>query len=152
MNGQDFNNNFFSYQGVINRKNYIINMLILIGMFIALKFVNFNAFMQFSKFQFIGTILSFVVGLFQFVIFFSILSTIYRRISDISYNKAQDVKSNYIKAFGIIYVLPVLYFLCLRYFFDIVPFFLGILDLIMFYIFIPLALIFAIFLAFKKRV
>ena len=84
MQSNEYNNDFLGYHGYINRKNYAINLLILFALFLATNLVNFEKLTQFTNYEFLKTVLSFVVDLFKFVIMMSALSVVYRRIADIS--------------------------------------------------------------------
>ena len=85
---KESNNNFFSYQGTINRKNYIIDTIIIIFLYGLLSLVKFENFKPFISFELIYSILLFVVGMFKFVLIFSFLSLVYRRIADFSAGKS----------------------------------------------------------------
>ena len=82
MSQQESNNDFFSYQGTISRKNYIINMLILLAIFIGCSFVRLENFKQFITYEILYNILVFMLSMVKFVSIMAILSVIYRRISD----------------------------------------------------------------------
>ena len=73
------NNSFYSWEGTINRKDYVINMLILIALFFALNLVRFDILAQ-NKILY--TILMFIIGFLKFIFIMSVLSVIYRRIAD----------------------------------------------------------------------
>ncbi|MCD7740128.1 MAG: hypothetical protein LUH11_02135, partial [Candidatus Gastranaerophilales bacterium] len=78
------NNEFFSYQGCISRKNYLVNMLILAALYFCISLVKFENFLPFITYKFLFYILMFFVSLFKFIILMSAISVIYRRISDFS--------------------------------------------------------------------
>lgn len=150
MTSSNFNNDFFSYQGTIGRKNYIINTLILVALYIGISLINFERFEEFFTFKLLYSILIFIVGLFKFIIIMSVVSIIYRRISDISYSKSLTFDTVMKRIFVILYVFPLLYFLCIRYFIDIIPIALNILDFVTLFILLPLSTIFAIIISFIK--
>lgn len=103
------NNSFYSYNGHINRKNYIINLLILLALYVSTLLVNWNVFFQFTPYKFLIDILMYVVLCFQFIIVFCSLSVIYRRISDITKNKNEEVKNKAKTIFALLYVFPIIY-------------------------------------------
>lgn len=144
------NNDFFSYQGTISRKNYIINMLILISLYVLISLVRFDILEQYVTFKFLFTILIFFVSLFKFVILMSSLSLIYRRIADFSFNKSYTFISNMKKLFVVFFVFPLLYIYCIRVFIGTIPVITPIFDYSMI-ILIPLGFIFALILSFIKR-
>lgn len=121
MEYKEYNNDYFSWQGVINRKNYIINMFILIAVFILTSLVPFENFEQYINFKFIYSTLIFLVNFFKFLILMSALSVIYRRIADFSSGKSYKFKMKMHRGFAFFYVFPLLYFFCIRYFFDFYP-------------------------------
>ena len=49
MMNNNYNSDFFSYYGKINRKNYIINLLILSALFLLLSITDFTIFTKFSS-------------------------------------------------------------------------------------------------------
>ena len=134
MAQRESNNDFFSYQGTISRKNYIINMLILSAIYIGLSFIHFENFSDFIRYKILLTILIFMADLLKFVVLFSALSVIYRRIADFSVYKSYTFNLIMRRLFVFLYVLPVLYIFCIRYFLDIMPFLINILDIIIFFI------------------
>ncbi len=146
----NYNNTFFSYEGLINRKNYIINVLILIALFIVISLVKFENFAQFTNLKFLFDILGYVVLLFKFIIFMSLLSLIYRRIADISKSRSYKFAMNMKKLFISIFVFPVLYFLCIRYFIDFMPVLIYVLDMLTYFVFTPLGIIALIVFSFIK--
>lgn len=150
MQYKDSNNDFFSYQGTISRKNYTINLLILTALFIVISLVRFESFMQFTNLTFLYSIILFMVSLFKFVILMSAISVIYRRIADISYTKQISFYNNMKKIFVLLFVFPVLYIFCLRFFIDIIPVFQNLLDMLVFYILIPFGVLAVIILCFIK--
>ncbi len=150
MGFNDYNNDFLSYQGTISRKNYAINMLILAALYIVISLVRFDVLLQFITFKFLYWILMFMVGLVKFVILMSALSVVYRRFADISKFKTYNFNINMKRLFVFLFVLPVLYLFCIRYFLDFMPFLINILDLVTFFVLMPLGLITALVLCFIK--
>ena len=150
MAQRESNNDFFSYQGTISRKNYIINMLILSAIYIGLSFIHFENFSDFIRYKILLTILIFMADLLKFVVLFSALSVIYRRIADFSVYKSYTFNLIMRRLFVFLYVLPVLYIFCIRYFLDIMPFLINILDIIIFFIVLPIAFISSVILCFIK--
>lgn len=144
------NNDLFSYQGTINRKNYIINILIVLALFIGISLVHFENFAEYVNPKFLYSILLFMVDLFKFVILISAISLVYRRIADFS--NLKSIKYNVVvkKIFFILFVFPVIYIFCLRFFVDIIPIMRNFLDLFVFFILIPLSIFTTIILAFIK--
>lgn len=147
---KDYNNDFFSYQGTISRKNYIINMLILIASFIGLTFVRFEIFQPYIKFELIYKTLIFMAEFLKFVILMSAISVVYRRIADFSYSKSNNYKENMKKLFAILFVFPFLYDFCIRYFIDFIPYIQYIFDIIVNIALIPIGIISLIIFSFKK--
>lgn len=150
MKHSNFNTDFFSYNGEINRKDYAINMLILIGLFFALSLINPENFIINPSLKIIAIIMAFVISLTKFVICFSSLSLIYRRIKDITYNKSITTKNIFHKLFIFIYVVPILSFYIIAFLFaDILPFLMGLM-LLLIKIAFPIMIIFAIIISFFK--
>ena len=139
------NSDFLSYRGRISRKNYIINVLILLTLYILTSLVNFNAFAQFFSFEFFNTILTFLVEFFKFVLVVSLISVVYRRINDCT-NFDGIVKN----VFVIFYFIPFLYLSFGHYMLDFMPGILRILDLETFFILLPGAVIATIVFAIIK--
>ena len=148
MDYKDNNTDFFSYNGTINRKNYAINMFILIALYVVIYFVRFENFVLFTSQKYLLHILLFFVGLFKFVIVISTISVVYRRIADISTNKTENFKLIAKRIFTILYVFPILHLYCLRYFLDIIPALVAFLDTITFLVLLPIAAITSIVLCF----
>ncbi len=144
------NNNYFSYQGRIKRKNYAINMGILTALFLVLSFIRFENLSQFITYKALYTILIFMVNLLKFVIIMSMISIVYRRFEDISYNKSYEFKQNMRRLYIFIFVLPIIYIFCIRYFIDIIPLIQNILDLAASLVFIPLEIITSLIITFIK--
>ncbi len=149
-NIDEYNNDFFGYNGYINRKNYIINMVILFALFFATELVDFDKFTQFTNITFLKTVLIFVVDLFKFVLMIAALSVVYRRIADISKNRSYVFFSNMKKAYAMLFVFPIFYLYCFRHFFDIVPILMNILNILTIAILLPLAAISTFILCFIK--
>lgn len=145
-----YNNDFFSYNGYINRKNYIINMLILIALYGAMMLVNFESFIQYTNQKFLLTVLLFLTGFFKFILIMSAISVIYRRIADISKSRSTAFSDVMKRLFILLIVFPVLYLYCIRYFLDFIPFLIYTLDFTTFYILIPVAVLTLITIAFIK--
>lgn len=150
MNKKDFNTAFFSYEGEINRKDYAINMLILIGLFFALSFIKPELFVLHTSLKFLATIIYFIISLTKFIICFSILSQIYRRIKDITFNKSTKTKNLLDKLFIFIYVAPIILFYVVSFLLaDIFPAVMGLMFLLVQIIF-PIMILFAIIISFIK--
>ncbi len=144
------NNDLFSYQGTINRKNYIINILIVIALFVGISLVHFENFAEYVNPNFLYSILLFMVDLFKFVILMSAISLVYRRIADFSNLKYMQYNVAIKKIFFILFVFPVIYIFCLRFFIDIIPIMRNFLDFVVFFILIPFSIFSAFILAFIK--
>lgn len=112
----EYNNSFYGYNGYINRKNYAINLFILVALYVSTNLVNWNSFTQFTSHKFLSDVLLYIILCFQFIMVLCLLSVVYRRISDIIKNKAEKTKDNAKTLFIVLYVIPVLYFLVLRQF------------------------------------
>lgn len=151
MSQQESNNDFFSYQGTISRKNYIINMLILLAIFVGVSFIRVENFAQFITYKFLYAVLVFMISMLKFVSVMAMLSVVYRRIADFTYFKTVAFQETMKKFFVIIFVCPVLYDYCLRFFIDIIPALQGILDFLTIFVLYPIAIISAIVLCFPKR-
>ena len=150
MSHKQYNNNFFSYQGTINRKNYVINMLIVVALLIGIYFLRFDNFASYIRPEFLYTILIFMVNLFQFVMLMSAISLIYRRIADFSDTKSITFNNCMKNFFFFLFIFPILYLFCIRYFIDIIPTIRNIIDLIVIFIIVPIGIISSIILAFIK--
>lgn len=112
----EYNNSFYGYNGYINRKNYAINLFILVALYVSTNLVNWNSFTQFTSHKFLSDVLLYIILCFQFIMVLCLLSVVYRRISDIIKNKAEKTKDNAKTLFIVLYIIPVLYFLALRQF------------------------------------
>lgn len=150
MSYKEYNNDFFSYQGTISRKNYIINLIILAALFICMSFVKFETFLPYIKPEFLYKILIFMAEFFKFVLLMSAISVIYRRIADFSNSKSNIFKENIQKLFVILFVFPFLYDFCIRYFIDFIPYLQGILDIAVNLILIPIGIIALVIFGFIK--
>lgn len=150
MSYKEYNNEFFSYQGTISRKNYIINMFILATLFICMNFVRFETFLPFIRPEFLYKILIFMAEFFKFVILMSAISVIYRRIADFSNSKSISYKENMKKLFAILFVFPFLYDFCIRYFIDFIPYLQYLLDIAVNIVLIPIGIITLIIFCFIK--
>lgn len=149
MNNKNFNTAFFSYEGQINRKDYAINMLILIGLFVALTLIKPEAFVLHTSLKFLAVILSFAISLVRFVVSFSILSQIYRRINDITRKKSFKNDTIWHKFFIGIYIIPIILYFIVGYLIGNIPIVSSLLNgyiLIM----MPLMAIYAFILCFIK--
>ncbi len=144
------NNDFFGYNGTINRKNYVINMTIMFAVVIGLSFVNFSFFSEYTSFKFLFVILDFVIGLVKFVVIFAMLSLVYRRFMDISKSKSYKFMQNVKKLFITLFVFPVIYIFCIRMFIYTIPVIPNILDLLSYYMLVPAALLSALVISFLK--
>ena len=144
------NNNFFSYEGTINRKNYTINMLIIITLCACLQFVDFSFYFSFTKLTFLYGIFEFLVILFKYVLMFCAISVVYRRITDITCNSSAKTKDIAKKIFTCVYIVPLL-----LYFLGGILFQQGIIMnliiLVVFFLFLPISAITSILLCFIKR-
>ena len=150
MNREEYNNDFFSYQGRISRKNYAINMLILLAIFWGLNFIKLEGFEQYITYKFLYSALVFMVSMTKFVALMSILSVVYRRISDFSNNKTDSYKLAMKKLFILLFVLPILYDYCFRFFINVIPPLQYTLDITTIFILYPLAFLTTIILCFVK--
>ena len=143
------NNDFLSYQGTISRKNYIINLLILVLLYAFTSLIRFDALLPYIKFQFLYTVLIFLVELFKFVLLISALSVIYRRISDFSNFNTFNTPMKWL--FSIFYLFPFIYMCWVRYLFmDIMPKLTFYISLATVYIILPITLILTVVFAFLK--
>ena len=152
MINKDYNNDFFGWNGSIARKNYAINILIVFALYVVLSFVNFNAFEPFIPIKFLLTVLIFMSDILKIVLVMCALSLVYRRITDFSGTKPYKFQLNMKRLFVFLYVVPALYLLCVRYFFDFMPLFIQIADFLVFLILIPLAFISSLVFCFIKGI
>lgn len=150
MINKDYNNDFFGWNGSIARKNYAINIFIVFALYVVLSLVNFNAFEPFIPFKFLLTVMIFMADILKIVLIMCALSLVYRRITDFSGTKTYKFQLTMKRIFVFLYVVPALYLLCVRYFFDFMPFFTQIADFLTFFIILPLAFISAIVFSFIK--
>lgn len=150
MTYKQSNNDFFSYQGTINRKDYAINMLIVIALLIGISLVRFDSFAPYIRPEFLYKVLMFMVNLFQFVMLMSAISLVYRRIADFSILKSTTFVAWMKKIFFILFVFPVLYLFCFRFFIDIIPILQNIIDILVIFLLAPIGLITMIILVFIK--
>lgn len=139
------NTNFLSFEGKIGRKNYIINLLILLLLLIGIFFIKFENYIEYFRYKFLYTILIFIVDILKFAIVISILSVVYRRIADFS---TINKKMKYL--FFIFYLFPVLYVYWGHYLLDFIPPLISLLDIITYIIIIPTAIIITIIFSFLK--
>ena len=150
MINKESNSDFFSYNGTISRKDYTINLLIVVALYLILSFTKFENLLQYTKPELLVHIFVFLVSLFKFLLVMSTISIIFRRVVDITLNKSETFQTNSKKIFAILYVFPILHLFCLRYFLDIIPSLVSILDLITLYILMPISVITSIILCFIK--
>ena len=153
MFNKNYNNEFFGWQGTISRKDYIINLLIVFVLYIALTFLNFRIFEPYVPVKFLLTILEYLVEIFKIVLLMCGLSIIYRRITDFSGRKPYNFQLKMKRLFVFLYVIPTLYLLCIRYFFEMISVFIpiiGFMDVVMLFIILPLSFISAIVFSFIK--
>ena len=144
MNKKDSNNLIFSYEGCINRKNYIINMLILTVLYIAILLIQFEKFESYIN-KYIYSALIWVVWFIKFIALVSMLSVVYRRIADFS-----GIISSKLKAvFVIFYLYPFFVYYCGNFLFSSMPL---LIEIIAFSILIilPISIILTIIFAFIK--
>ncbi len=149
MSYKDYNNNLFGYYGYINRKNYIINILILTLIFFGLSFIRFEIFQPYITYKFLYNTLIYIIDFIKFVAVISVLSVVYRRIADFSEGKSNKFKQNMKRIFGIFFLFPFFYIFC-RYFIDIIPIVTNILDTITIFVLIPSGIILAVIFSFIK--
>ena len=152
MYGKNYNNDFFSWQGNISRKDYTINVLIVFALFVVLSFVNFQAFSPYVPIKFLLTILTFMAYIIKLVLVMAFLSLVYRRISDFVGTKPYKFQLTMKRLFVFLYVVPVFYLLVVRYFLSIMPVIINIADLVVFFVLIPFGLISTIVFAFIKGI
>ncbi|MCD7879059.1 MAG: hypothetical protein LUG16_03900 [Candidatus Gastranaerophilales bacterium] len=150
MSFREANTDFFSYQGTIGRKDYIVNLLILSAIYVGLSLLRFENFRQYITIEFINSVLTWLIWFAKFMVIMSGLSMVYRRLNDITHNRPSSYAAFTGKLFVILFVLPAFYLYCLRYFIDIMPFIQNILDLVVTYILIPLGAILMLLLCFIK--
>ncbi len=145
MENKESNNEFFSYQGTINRKNYIINGIILILLFVITSLIRFENFEPYIKYKIIYKILIWVVEFFKFVLITSLLSVIYRRIADFSGGNEKIIKI----IFMIFFLYPFITYYFGYFLFSSIPQILNIMVLSLIGI-LPVSIILAIIFAFIK--
>ncbi|MBQ8886438.1 MAG: hypothetical protein IJY61_01910 [Candidatus Gastranaerophilales bacterium] len=150
MQREDYNNDFFSYQGRISRKNYVINMFILLAVFGGLSFIKLERFEPYITYKFLYSALVFMVSMTKFVALMAMLSVVYRRISDFTNKKVDSYKLVMKKIFILFFVLPILYDYCFRFFINIIPPLQYTLDITTIFILYPLAFLTTIILCFVK--
>ena len=150
MNYKKNNSDFFSYNGTINRKDYTINLLIVVALYIILTYTRFENILQYTKQEIIVHIFVFMVSMFKFLLVMSAISIIFRRVVDITLNRSETFKTNTKKIFALLFVFPILHLFCIRYFLDIFPALVAILDTITLLVLIPISVITAIILCFIK--
>lgn len=144
MNNEEYNSDFLNYNGKINRKNYVINLSILVALYVLLSATDFTKFMVYTP-KYLITSLFYILGFLKFVIIIAIISVIYRRIADFA-NFDNRMKTFFI----LFYFFPFLY-LCFGHFLlDFAPGLIKIFDWLTLTIILPLSIIFSILFAFFK--
>ena len=128
MKFDEYNTNFFSWEGLIGQKDYAINMVILVALVCLLQFLNFN--ILFSGHEILNSILTFLAQFLQFVFVMSILSVVYRRIRDFTIDRPVIYKKVYKVVFITLFLFPVLYFYIFAYFLDFIPILTQLLNII----------------------
>jgi uncharacterized membrane protein YhaH (DUF805 family) len=128
MNFNEYNNNFFSWEGLIGQKDYAINMAILFVVVFLLQFINFKV--LFGEQNFLVGILDFLAQFLQFVFVISILSVVYRRINDFTVDRPLIYKKVYKVIFIALFLFPVLYFYIFAYFLDFIPILVKLLNIV----------------------
>ena len=113
------NSAFLSWEGTINRKDYVINMLILLTLALGMNFININVL---APEKITNTILSFLIQFLQFIFVISVLSVVYRRITDFSSGRTYKFKKTFYYLFIALFVFPVLYFYVFAYFLNFIPY------------------------------
>lgn len=151
MSKTESNNEFFSYNGTISRKNYVINLLILIGVLVGLNLIRFENFAPYIQIKFLYSAMIFMASFLEFVMLMSLLSVVYRRIADFSTSKSIKFQENMKKVFAIFFVFPAIYLYCIRYFIDFIPTIRSFLDIFTTFCLIPVGFIASIVFCFIKR-
>lgn len=146
MNYQEYNNSFLGFTGKIDRKNYIINMVILVAIIVLTNMTNFNKFSQYFSSQAYTYFLLFFVGLLKFIVTVGILSVIYRRISDFS-----NFEKNMKKVFAIFFFIPFLYYEIGRDTLSVFPGIIPFCNLIISFLFITSCILSIIFAFLKSK-
>lgn len=141
---EDENNDFLGFYGRINRKNYIINMFIVIAMLLCLNAVRFDFLSSYFTFEFFNTILDFVIRLLKFALLIALLSLIYRRISDFS-----SYNDKWKKIFFIVFFIPFFHLYFGYYFLSIIPPLANLFNALTLFL-LPVAAICAVIFAFIK--
>lgn len=144
MGKNGYNNDFFGYKGKIGRKNYLINMLILVAMYIAISCIQFDSLIQYITFKLIYSLLIWTVEVLKFVIIMSAISLVYRRIQDFASTKTQNFNDSMKRIFIYLFVFPTLYIFCIRYAIGIIPNITALLDTLTFLVLVPIGIVFAI--------
>ena len=127
MKDYSSNNAFLSWEGTINRKDYVINMLIMLTLFFGIFFIRFDVL---APQKILYLILTYMVSFLQFIILISILSVIYRRINDFSIGRSYDFRNKMNTVFGVLFVFPVLYFYIFAYFLSFLQSLISILNIL----------------------
>lgn len=141
---EEYNNNFLSYDGKINRKNYAINMAILSVLGLLLSISDFSALFEYSRIPILFTVFNFMTDIGFFLICGCILSVTYRRINDISENRTKKFKDTMMTLYTIFLCVPFIYL----FLGDILN--IAVLHLIIYGFICPLSLIFCIIIGVIK--
>ncbi len=129
MKDYSSNNAFLSWEGTINRKDYVINMLILLTLFFGIFFIKFDVL---APQKVLNVILTYMVYFLQFIVLISILSVVYRRINDFSIGRSYKFKKTMNTIFGVLFLFPVLYFYVFAYFLSFLQAIIAILNILAF--------------------
>jgi uncharacterized membrane protein YhaH (DUF805 family) len=153
MNQQKEENNsiFFSYEGSIGRKNYIINLLILFFLYIGLTLIRVDVLTSKTNIKIIGIILWFLVEMLKFIAIMSSYTLVYRRIKDICINRSIKFCSIIKKIYIIVYIIPLFIYFCAPIILDIYPNILNTVNLVLLFIITPITIISSIILGVIKR-
>lgn len=142
---EKYNNNFLSYEGKIDRKNYAINMSIIIALACLLFYTDFSVIFRYSRIPLLYDVFTFMLGFASLIMFCCVLSIVYRRITDISDNRSEKFKKIMTTLYAIFLCIPFAY-----YFLE------GIINsplinMIIYFGLYPLSLIFCIITGFVKH-
>lgn len=142
---KEYNNNFLSYTGKIDRKNYAINMSILIVLACLLFYTDFSIIFKYSQISMLYEIFTFILGFAYVIIFGCVLSVVYRRVVDISENRSKKFKDIMTTLYAIFLCIPFAYYF-LEGILNI-----PLLSMIIYFGLYPLSLIFCIIIGFVKH-
>lgn len=140
----NYNNDFLNYSGKISRKNYIINLLILVSMLILLSATDFSVFTKNCS-ELLSSSLFYILDFLKFVIIVAIISVVYRRIADFS-SFGKEMKTFFV----LFYFIPFLYISLGHFILDSAPTLISIFDWITLIIILPVAIISSFIFAFLK--